>query len=342
MSKCLLCKKRDADKKGSHIVPHFLLKRIDNVDGKNGRDKELGFVIGALDTHSYFGRAVQPEKLEELYCELSDNDISEKNNLPLVVDNIFCSSCEKRLSIIENEYAKTLDKHGTVEYNSGIKTDFGLLFWMSIIWRLSINMKSGVQLSKSENEICRRILNRTLENSIEKIDLVNMQSAKDLRKVSYKLMRCPNYSNNSLTLILFHPEFKRPYSLLIDEYILCFSLNNHYEQYKTKDFFGLKDEVISTSINHVGSWELINPLAFEKLSQINESIIYKMKEIRLDNIDILLDELHVKLGGSGKMPLELKSEIFSEITSDNKKLGEKYTFQDFKDSTYKILKKIAH
>lgn len=34
MEKCNLCKENDADKKGSHIVPHFLLKRIENIEGK--------------------------------------------------------------------------------------------------------------------------------------------------------------------------------------------------------------------------------------------------------------------------------------------------------------------
>ncbi len=45
MRNCLLCYENPADKTGSHIVPHFLVKRIDNEPGQSGRDKEMGFVI---------------------------------------------------------------------------------------------------------------------------------------------------------------------------------------------------------------------------------------------------------------------------------------------------------
>jgi hypothetical protein len=42
MDKCLLCKKKEANKTGSHIIPSFLMKRI---NGGRVRDHEVGFVI---------------------------------------------------------------------------------------------------------------------------------------------------------------------------------------------------------------------------------------------------------------------------------------------------------
>jgi len=48
MDNCKLCKNKPADKKGSHIVPHFLLKRIENEEGKSERDYEIGFSIGQV------------------------------------------------------------------------------------------------------------------------------------------------------------------------------------------------------------------------------------------------------------------------------------------------------
>src|SRR5512145_500874 len=111
MDKCKLCNKDDADKTGSHIVPYFLMKMIDNERGKKERGKELGFNIGELVTTSYFGQSVLPEKLTEIYGELSDTEI-EDNKVPLIVDNFFCTDCESKLSQIENEYAKTLNNKG--------------------------------------------------------------------------------------------------------------------------------------------------------------------------------------------------------------------------------------
>lgn len=110
MNKCNLCQNSDADKKGSHIVPHFLLKRIENIDNKTGRDYEIGYKIGSLTSKSHFGRAVQPEKLEETFGELSEKDIDE-NVHPLIVDHFLCSECEHRFSIMESIYAKTIKKH---------------------------------------------------------------------------------------------------------------------------------------------------------------------------------------------------------------------------------------
>ena len=39
MNNCLLCQQYEADKTGSHIIPSFLMKRI-NGEGK--RDNEIG------------------------------------------------------------------------------------------------------------------------------------------------------------------------------------------------------------------------------------------------------------------------------------------------------------
>lgn len=341
MTKCILCKEKDADKKGSHIVPHFLLKRIENVEGKSGRDYELGFYIEEFDTKSYFGRSVQKDKLDDIYGELSDEEI-EKNKHPLIVDNFFCSDCEKRLSVIESEYAKTLNKVGDDNYESGVSSEIGLLFWMSVILRMSINQKSGVQLTKGENEILRRILNRTLKDSIDKIDIKQMQESKDLKKISYKLIRCPKYSDESPTFLLFHPEFRKPYSLLIDEYLLLFSFKNNFDNYKSKNFFGLKDEVKTAQTNTINTNEVIKPISKETLKTVNDGIVVKIKTIRMSNIDEFLNRVHVAMGGEGKfMSEEVRTEIIQELTSTEKKLGRKYNIQDLRDSTYKIMKKYA-
>ena len=342
MDKCSLCKVKDADKTGSHIVPHFLLKLVDSVEGKTGRDVELGFVIEPFETISYFGRGVQQEKLDEVFGELSDEEIEVKKNRPLVVDNLFCSLCEKRMAVIESEYAKTLEKISEVEYNSGIVSEVGLLFWMSVIWRISILNKSGNRFKKGENEVIRRILNRTLTDSIKTIDYKNMQESKDVKKIAYKLMRCPNYAKDSASVMLFHPEFHKPYTLLIGEFILFLSINNHFDQYLTRDFFGLKDEVFLATTNMISTNESIFPISKEVMKYIHAGIIDQIKEIRLKNMDDFFNLLHVELGGVGDtMPFEIKNEILAEVTSDEKKSGRKYTIEDLRDSTFKVMKKYA-
>ena len=53
------------------------MKKIDNQKNKTGRDYELGFHLEPGSVKGYFGRNVQPEKLEEVYGELSDEELSQ-------------------------------------------------------------------------------------------------------------------------------------------------------------------------------------------------------------------------------------------------------------------------
>ena len=129
-------------------------------------------------------------------------NLCHKSVFLFVVDNVFCTSCEKKLSVIESEYAKTLNKKNTQIYSSEIKVEISFLFWMSIIWRMSINKKSGTELTSGENEILRRILNRYLAESLESINIAEMKLAEDLKKISYKILRSPDYSDKNFTFLL--------------------------------------------------------------------------------------------------------------------------------------------
>ena len=105
MSKCLLCRQREADKTGSHIIPSFLMKRI-NGEGK--RDHEIGFKIkqGIVDT--YFGRDIYEEKRKDI----TDNEekIYSRENYD-VIDHIFCKDCEDFFASLESKYAPSLNLH---------------------------------------------------------------------------------------------------------------------------------------------------------------------------------------------------------------------------------------
>jgi len=341
MEKCKLCKQNLADKTGSHIVPHFLLKRVENIEGETGRDYELGFTITEFDTSIHFGRSVPVDKLEDIFEKIEDKDL-ENNNSPLITDNIFCSECETRLASIENEYAKTLSKFDENNYNSGIKNELALLFWISIIWRMSVNKKSGVTLTKYQDETLRRILNRSLNKKIENIDIENISNSRDLRKITYKLMRCPECSESNNTVIFFHPKFKNPYTLIIDEYILFFAFKNNYNDYLQKSFSSMKDDVFLAKTNPKQEFEEIFVINEQRLIDINSDLIQVMKNKRINKIDLFLNRLHKEMKGEGdKMPLKIRNEIFKEITSTEKKLGRKYNVDDLVKSTIKVMQKYA-
>ncbi len=69
------------------------------------------------------------------------------------------------------------------------------------------------------------------------IDFQKMRTSKDLKKINYKLFRCPNYSTENPTFLLLHPGFTNPYALIIDEFVLLFSFRNNYNDFLDKDLF---------------------------------------------------------------------------------------------------------
>ncbi len=338
MDNCKLCKNRLADKTGSHIIPHFLLKRIDNEIGKAERDKELGFTIGELETTSYFGQSVLPEKLNEIYGEFSDDEIA-KNSIPLIVDHYFCIECESKLSQIENEYAKTMINKGV---ESKITPEISLLFWISILWRVSIFRKQGLILKDKEEELQRRILNKYLNLKIEDVDSESIKKDVECQKLSYRLIRCSDYSENEATYLFCHPFHKMPYSIILDEYVLFFYFKKGHIDNLIQSFFGFENGLKGTVINTVLNGE--NKIIYEKktFKSCLENLVNFITDNRFKNYDWLFNEAHKKMGGQGsQMPAVLKQAIINRLISDEKQLGRKYTFESLVITMYEEMKKYA-
>ena len=104
--KCLLSKHEQANKKGSHIVPSFLMKRINSHDGCLQRDHEVGFEIRSSEVKTYFGRSIYRDVREE-YTD--DQSMLESRFNPDMLDHVFCSGCESLFSKLESSYANSID-----------------------------------------------------------------------------------------------------------------------------------------------------------------------------------------------------------------------------------------
>jgi hypothetical protein len=341
MTKCNLCKINDADKKGSHIVPHFLLKRIENIDGKTDRDYEIGYKIGRLSSESHFGRSVQPEKLEEIFGEITDEDI-DKNSHPLVVDHFLCSNCEDRLAQIESIYSQTIKTINNTTYESGINSSYGVLFWASVFWRMSVHGESGVKLTLEQNEMLRVILDSYLPLKNEKLEEEQMIQNDLVTKLSYKILRCYNCEQGKGKWLLFHPEFYNSLCLFIDEFIVILDLNGQYDEFNKIDCFGINNLILNAPINISSEKEIVESFDKSIYNDYSEKIIYKLRDVYVGGLNEFFDQVHIASGGKGdKMPEKLKYEIMAEITSDEKKIARKYTQEEIVKSTYKMMKKYA-
>lgn len=339
-NECRLCHKKEADKKGSHIVPHFLLKRIENIEGKTQRDYELGFAIDKMGMSSYFGRSVQPEKLEETYGEMSDEDIA-KNRHPLVVDNYFCTDCENRFSLIENEYSKTIDKIDSKIYESGVSSILGILFWGSVVWRMSNHGKSGVRLSVEQEGFLRNIIDKYLpKDNIKTIETLKNDSLEDISKVSYKLIRFNDCDKEDSKFLIADPEFEKSFVLLIDEYALALAFDDDYKDFEKSHKLGLESLFADAPKNGIEVKERIMPFPKSVYTSIQEKIVAIAKDQYLAEIDEFCDVIHKELGGIGEiMPQEIKKEIFERLVTTEQKTGRKYTKEYLLQTIIQVLKK---
>ncbi len=338
MRNCLLCNENPADKKGSHIVPHFLSKRIDNEEGETGRNKEMGFVITPKQTTSYFGRAVLPEKLEEVFGEITD-ELIENNKIEGIVDNYFCNRCELNLSIIESEYANTLNQKPVFDqvYKGSAVGFVAFLFWVSIVWRLSIQNDSGFKLKVKEEKRINRILKKYLKDNLAEIK-PNPQDS-DLKDIGYKLLRSPNYSDKNWTWLHWRPNYERPYSIMIDEYVLFLYFKTSHLKGMVMDFYGSEYLKKKAQFNIPTENESIFSVSHKEYSQIVENIKNYGVKAYYQELDTNLDKIYQRLGNKGKMNAQLKIEIKKKIVDSKVALGQKFTLKNQVEIIYENMSK---
>jgi len=322
--KCKICQDNEANKSGSHIVPFFLLKRIDNLEGKKDRGYELGFRLSENGSRNYFGQSVLPDKLDELY---EDFDPSNFNNIeiPLIEDFIFCDVCEKRLQVLETEYAKSLSKSGnkSENYQSININSLGFLFWLSVIWRLSISKNSGFNLMKPDEKTIHRILKKNLKDDLSSIKLSFKDP--DLQKIKYKVLRSSDFSKSNSTLLFCDPVSRKPYFFVIDEFIVLLFMDRLVSSSKENIPKRIQLQINNAVLNSPFSKETILEINYEDLQFMNSTFYEKLTEVFFKNLSLKLDLLHQRLGKSGKMPEIIKHEIKNKLIYEEKKMGEKYS-----------------
>lgn len=186
---CKLCEVSIANKKGSHIIPNFLLQSAFGIDGGRSRRNKDAIVTMGLVCDVHIGRELLPEETATaIGRELTDNEIENNASNPFIVDYYFCSECEKRFAVIESLYAAALPKQypkfGVVDLS--IDGYLSHLFWLSVLWRISISPLM-FSLSNSQTQQFRKLLNNSLSLDKKKIVLNGIVKQK-LQHISYFLM----------------------------------------------------------------------------------------------------------------------------------------------------------
>lgn len=259
--KCLLCKKNDATKTGSHLVSHFLIQRFFSYDGSSKRDKEVveSFDLTGQDNRTFMGHNVNADIAERLVGhELTDEEVEQENaksNL-LMRDYFFCPECEARFGIVESYYADILS--GKVK---DYPPQIPYLFWLSVVWRMSVGRLAIRMLPKHENHI-RKALDKALSNERESIKLSG-----NLGHCAYRIAKADTIKDETPSIIGVH-DCVLPYQMIIGDYVLIFSPNKKIAYQNV-----LRGGLDPKTINDGTHPEVISSLSFEEYWSIRRHII---------------------------------------------------------------------
>lgn len=216
-----------------------------------------------------------------------------------------------------------------------------MLFWTSVIWRLSIAECSNFKLNDLENKKLRRILDKYLKLRITEIDVRSIDS--DINSISYKILRSSGYSDIKATILHAHALHRQPYSIVIDEFVLFFYLKRSYLKSVKQSFYGYEKFIDEAPINDYSTGEFVFPLPHDIFYSCLDRFFTFHAQQSIQDLSKILDKPHRSLGSSGnQMPPSIKSMIINEIIQNESKIGRKYSREEIVSKVTKVLKKFIN
>ena len=201
------------------MVPNFLAHPTFSWDGKGKRFHE------ALDHHflnhgemncQFYGREVPEWRFAKGMGkeEITDEDI-EKNVNPLEYDNVFCSRCEDRFGVLESAYSQF--------YNGRLKKinpRVSYLFWLSVLWRMSMGSMS-IFMDMEDELSLRRILDENILDTTQEIAASNA----DLDSWKYAIFRAQGLFDSDKGIFGCRRECS-PYVVAYNDLVMVFFHND--------------------------------------------------------------------------------------------------------------------
>jgi hypothetical protein len=249
--KCKLCCETQADFKGSHIIPHFLVKTMVNDEGFTSRDKEVSFALDGSFVNQYFGRAVSSDTIKKVLGRDLKEEELKKNINQYTEDYLLCTRCEKRFSYIEDYYSK--NGMSFKEYETVIRNNadplLSCLFWATVVWRIGVTEKYGLELKDKDIRKLRSILNNSLGNSIEETINKSQENKKDINLFGYILLIDLSSDDDSNNFFVAHPNNQMPYSIIVNNHVLFFYAKRQQCGGLIQNFFKLEKLISKIYLN---------------------------------------------------------------------------------------------
>ena len=217
-TRCCLCRVMPANKTGSHMVPNFLAHPTFSWDGKGKRFHEAlnhDFMNAPEMNCQFYGREVPDWRfaMGKGKKEVTDEDI-EKNINQLEFDNEFCSHCEDRFGVLESAYSQY--------YNGQQKTihpRVAYLFWLSVLWRMSMGSMS-IFMDMHDELSLHRLLDDNMLDSIKEVE----DSDTDLADWQYAIYRADGLRDGDKGILGYRKECS-PYVVMYNDLVMVFYHN---------------------------------------------------------------------------------------------------------------------
>lgn len=214
-TRCCLCRTMPANKTGLHMVPNFLAHPSFSWDGKGKRFHEAlnhEFLNASEMNCTFYGRDVPDWRFAkgEGKEEVTEEDI-ENNINQLEYDNEFCSRCEERFSVLESAYAPY--------YNGQQKTinpRVAYLFWLSVLWRMSMGSMS-IFMEMNDELPLRRLLDDNMQDTLKDIEEANT----DLGEWRYAIFRAEGLREGDKGILGYRKECS-PYVVMYNDLVMVF------------------------------------------------------------------------------------------------------------------------
>ena len=325
IGKCLICNQKDANQTNSHLIPSFLVAMTTSYDGSYKRGKELMFTIGPYQRRVYTG-ALPDTKLGEIFDPISDDRIeNELSKNTVALDYIFCSGCEQNLSkYLETPYSANLLR------NQKVDNEIPLLFWISVVWRMSIGENNGFKLPVNIENTLHGYLKQYFAIKKGEYDISFTDFIKEV-KFYYKILHCKDYSKDNAGMIYCqYDESNNILTMFLGDICICFMFDsdNLPENYK---FYGLESYIRNAEINSGNDKEKRQDINIETYKKAIELFVKQSTRILVSGDLQIMDKLWIESGRLRYMPLRMKMTFLRLLHDDSIKLGEVNTPQRYVD-----------
>ncbi len=326
-SQCSICRRNEATKTSSHLIPSFLLTMVSSADHSGRRDTEMLYTIGPNITKAYIGRKVPQIELEKNFNELSEERIKELSHHNAAKDYIFCPRCERLLgNLLESPYSNFLFQ------GQKIPPEIPYLFWLSVIWRVSFyNIFGEVKLKTYQEASLRNRLYGYLQAKENNAEISHLF---DNLPFQYRMLYCQGYSKEGSGFQYGrYDEKNKLLSIIFGDIILCV----HFGSTKLSDnytFYGLEQLFRQSPLNDGGNIERHLDITSETLKESSKMLMDELRSVRLKvNRKYIIEFWKHLRRKAPLLPIEpeekfIESSIYHLYNDDNK-IGEKITYQHY-------------